>query len=86
MRLTSRSRTLKGELPPPIHSLIFFIRHPAVMPFRMPFAGDGEFFSPDSVLSHAYGALLPMFTTKEATVLRQRAGVQGDGDKLPLGG
>ena len=41
------------------------------MPFRMPFAGEGEFFSPDSVLSHCYGALLPMFTTKEATVLRQ---------------
>jgi hypothetical protein len=41
------------------------------MPFRMPFAGEGEFFSPDSVLSHCYGALLPMFDTAEATVLRQ---------------
>ena len=37
----------------------------------MPFAGEGEFFSPDSVLSHCYGALLPMFDTAEATVLRQ---------------
>ena len=42
-----------------------------VMPFRIPFAGEGEFFTPDSVLSHCYGALLPMFTTKEATTLRQ---------------
>jgi hypothetical protein len=41
------------------------------MPFRIPFAGEGEFPSPDSVLSHCYGALLPMFTTKEATTLRQ---------------
>ena len=40
------------------------------MPFRIPFAGEGEFFTPDSVLSHCYGALLPMFDTKEATVLR----------------
>ena len=37
----------------------------------MPFAGESEIPSPDSVLSHCYGALLPMFTTKEATVLRQ---------------
>ncbi len=37
----------------------------------MPLAGEGEFFTPDSVLSHCYGALLPMFTTKEATTLRQ---------------
>jgi len=44
--------------------------HP-VMPFRMPFAGEGEFFSPDSVLAHCYGALLPMFDTAEATMLRQ---------------
>jgi hypothetical protein len=36
----------------------------------MPFAGEGEFFTPDSILSHCYGALLPMFTTEEATVLR----------------
>jgi hypothetical protein len=41
------------------------------MPFRVPFAGEGEFFTPDSVLSHCYGALLPMFDTKEATTLRQ---------------
>jgi hypothetical protein len=41
------------------------------MPFRIPFAGEGEFFTPNSVLSHCYGALLPMFTTKEATTLRQ---------------
>jgi hypothetical protein len=41
------------------------------MPFRMPFAGEGEFYSPDSVLSHCYGTLLPMFTTEEATTLRQ---------------
>jgi hypothetical protein len=41
------------------------------MPFRIPFAGEGEFFTPDSVLSHCYGALLPMFDTKEATTLRQ---------------
>jgi hypothetical protein len=41
------------------------------MPFRIPFAGEGEFFTPDSVLSHCYGALLPMLTTKEATTLRQ---------------
>ena len=41
------------------------------MPFRMPFAGEGEFFSPDSVLSHCYGALLPLFDTAEARVLRQ---------------
>ncbi len=37
----------------------------------MPFAGDSDPWSPDSVLSHCYGALLPMFTTKEATVLRK---------------
>ena len=36
----------------------------------MPFAGEGEFFSPDSVLSHCKGALLPMFGTKEAALLR----------------
>ena len=42
-----------------------------LFPFRLPFAGEGETPSPDSVLSHCYGALLPMFTTKEATVLRQ---------------
>ena len=41
------------------------------MPFRIPFAGEGEFFTPDSVLSHCCGALLPMFDTVEATVLRQ---------------
>jgi hypothetical protein len=41
------------------------------MPFRIPFAGEGEVFTPDSVLSHCYGALLPMFDTKEATTLRQ---------------
>jgi hypothetical protein len=41
------------------------------MPFRIPFAGEGEFFTPDSVLSHCYGALLPMFDTEEATTLRQ---------------
>ena len=40
------------------------------MPFRIPFAGESEIPSPDSVLSHCYGALLPMFTTAEATVLR----------------
>ena len=40
------------------------------LPFRIPFAGEGKSFSPDSVLSHCYGALLPMFTTKEATTLR----------------
>jgi len=40
-------------------------------PFRMPFAGEGKFFTPDSVLSHCFGALLPMFTTKEANTLRQ---------------
>ena len=40
-------------------------------PFRMPFAGESEIPSPDSVLSHCYGALLPMFDTAEATVLRQ---------------
>jgi len=37
----------------------------------LPFAGESDPWSPDSVLSHCYGALLPMFTTKEATVLRQ---------------
>ena len=37
----------------------------------MPFAGESEIPSPDSILSHCYGALLPMFTIKEATVLRQ---------------
>jgi hypothetical protein len=41
------------------------------MPFRIPFAGEGEFFISDSVLSHCYGALLPMFDTEEATTLRQ---------------
>ena len=55
--------------PPPLFILATH-QHP-VMPFRMPFAGEGEFFSPDSVLSHCYGALLPMFDTAEATVLRQ---------------
>jgi len=38
--------------------------------FRLPFAGEGEDYTPDSVLSHCYGALLPMFTTKDALVLR----------------
>ena len=55
-------------------------------PFRMPFAGEGEFFTPDSVLSHCYGALLPMFTTEEATTLRQLWGVQEHRGRLPLGG
>ena len=41
------------------------------LPFRMPFAGESEVWSPDSVLSHCYGALLPMFDTAEALVLRQ---------------
>lgn len=41
------------------------------MPFRMPFAGDSEVWSADSILSHVSGALLPMFDTAEATVLRQ---------------
>ena len=40
------------------------------LPFRMPFAGESDPWSPDSVLSHCSGALLPMFDTKEATVLR----------------
>jgi hypothetical protein len=40
-------------------------------PFRTPFAGEGELFSPDSILSHCYGALLPMFDTVEANTLRQ---------------
>ena len=40
------------------------------LPFRMPFAGESEPWSPDSVLSHCSGALLPMFDTAEATVLR----------------
>ena len=40
------------------------------MPFRMPFAGESDTPSPDSVLSHCYGALLPMFTTEEANTLR----------------
>ena len=53
------------------HPLFSSTHHPAVMPFRIPFAGEGKFFTPDSVLSHCYGALLPMFTTKEATTLRQ---------------
>ena len=43
----------------------------------IPFAGnpidwvDGDDVSPDSVLSHAKGAFLPFFTTKDAIVLRQ---------------
>jgi hypothetical protein len=41
------------------------------MSFRMPFAGESDVPSPDSVLSHCYGALLPMFDTVEALVLRQ---------------
>jgi len=40
------------------------------MPFRIPFAGESDIPSHESVLSHCYGALLPMFTTAEATVLR----------------
>ena len=40
------------------------------LPFRMPFAGESDPWSPDSVLSHCSGALLPMFDTAEATVLR----------------
>jgi hypothetical protein len=40
-------------------------------PFRMPFAGGGGHPSSDSVLSRCFKALLPMFTTKEATTLRQ---------------
>ena len=55
----------------PLTPLLIYTQHPAVMPFRIPFAGEGGFFTPDSVLSHCYGALLPMFTTKEATTLRQ---------------
>ena len=39
--------------------------------FSIPFAGAGLVYTPDSILSHCSGALLPMFTTKEATVLRQ---------------
>ena len=39
-------------------------------PFRMPFAGESDPWSQDSVLSHCSGALLPMFDTAEATVLR----------------
>jgi len=31
----------------------------------------GDFVSPDSILSHAKGAFLPFFTTKDAIVLRQ---------------
>ncbi len=53
--------------PPLLHSIYY----PVVMPFRMPFAGESDIWSPDSVLSHCYGALLPMFTTKEATILRR---------------
>ena len=47
------------------------VHHHHAMPFRIPFAGEGEVFTPDSVLSHCYGALLPMFDTAEATTLRQ---------------
>ena len=42
----------------------------------IPLAGNptdwqhGDFVSPDSILSHAKGALLPFFTTMDATVLR----------------
>jgi hypothetical protein len=65
----------------------FFYPYPAVMPFRIPFAGEGEFFTPDSVLSHCYGALLPMFTTKKATTLRQLCReLQDYRGRLPLGG
>ena len=38
--------------------------------FRMPFAGQGDFATPDSVLSHCSGSLLPMFSTREANTLR----------------
>ena len=55
----------------PLTPLFNSTHHPPLMPFRISFAGEGEFFTPDSVLSHCYGALLPMFTTKEATTLRQ---------------
>ena len=60
-------------MPAPQISPPFFYstHHPPVMAFRIPFAGEGEFPTPDSVLSHSYGALLPMFDTVEATVLRQ---------------
>ena len=39
--------------------------------FCKPFSGEGESFFSDSVLSHGNKALLPMFDTKEAAVLRQ---------------
>ena len=55
----------------PLSPPCYIPHHHHVMPFRIPFAGEGEFFTPDSVLSHCYGALLPMFDTKEATTLRQ---------------
>ncbi len=61
----------------PLHTPLINPFHPVEMPFRMPFVGEGEFFTPDSVLSHCYGALLPMFTTKEATTLSNCAGSSG---------
>jgi hypothetical protein len=39
-------------------------------PFRIPFAGESDPWSPDSVLSHCFGALLPCVGTEGATTLR----------------
>ena len=38
--------------------------------FRMPFAGESDPPTPDSILSHVNGALLPFFDKKETLVLR----------------
>ena len=65
------------------HTSLFYSHCPSEMPFRMTFAGESDSWSPDSVLSHCYGALLPMFTTKEATTVQ---GVQEHRGRLPLGG
>jgi hypothetical protein len=56
---------------PPRPCLNHHHHHHHVMPFRIPFAGEGELFTPDSILSHCCGALLPMFDTVEATTLCQ---------------
>jgi hypothetical protein len=39
-------------------------------PFRMPFAGESNPPTPDSILSHVGGALLPFFDMKETLLLR----------------
>jgi hypothetical protein len=70
-KAAGKRRRNEAFSPLSLHPPLYTPHHHLLMPFRIPFAGEGEFFTPDSVLSHCYGALLPMFDTEEALVLRQ---------------